>query len=107
MRKTLCATVIGLGLLFASLALAGARNDVRVHTKKDTKGRVVYKLTNNGARNVKAKVSYDKDCRSTTTSQEPTLREYWLQPGTSQRLRRVMANSDCRHIYRIVNAEYY
>ncbi len=85
---------------------AGATNDVRVDRDRDPKGNVVYKLTNNGSKNVRVTLQHKKTCASTTTRQEPTKRDYWLAPGQTTRLRKVIANSDCRHAYRVVRAEY-
>ena len=107
MRKRLCAIVLGLGFLSASVVLADARYDVRIVKEKDDKGSVVYMLANKGTKRLKAKVSYEKNCRSTTSSKKPEVREHWLGVGESRRLRKVMANSDCRHDFKVVSAEYY
>ena len=107
MRKTFYAIIIVIVAMAASAILAGARQDVRVHKEKDSKGNVVYKLTNAGDKNVRVKLQHKKSCASTTTKQEPIEREYWLTSQRSTRLRKVMANSDCRHTFRIVAAEYY
>ena len=107
MRKPIYATIIVLVALAASAIVAGARDDVRVRTVKDSKGNVVYNLTNAGDKNVKVKLQHKKTCASTSTNREPTEREYWLTPQRSTHLRKVIANSDCRHTYRIVRAEYY
>jgi len=90
-----------------STILADARSDVRVRTEKDDNGNVIYKLNNDGDRNVRVLVKHKKTCASTTTNRGPTEREYWLTPQRSTHLRKVLANSDCRHTYRVVKAEYY
>ncbi len=107
MRKSVYAITIVLVAMAASTILAGARQDVSVRTEKDSKGNVVYKLTNAGDRNVRVKLQHKKTCASTTTNQDPTEREYWLTPQRSTHLRKVLANSDCRHTFRIVKAAYY
>lgn len=107
MRKSVYAITIVLVAMAASAILAGARQDVRVHREKDSKGHVVYKLTNAGDKNVRVKLQHKKTCSSTTTNQDPTEREYWLTPQRSTHLRKVLANSDCRHTFRIVQAAYY
>jgi len=106
-RKSIYASSIVLVAIVASVIVAGARDDVRVRTEKDSKGNVVYKLTNGGDKNVRVKVQHKKTCASTSTNQKPTEREYWIMPQRSTHLRKVIANSDCRHTYRIVIAEYY
>ena len=107
MRRSIYAITIVLVALAVSAILADARHDVRVRTEKDSKGNVVYKLTNAGDKNVRVNLQHKKTCASTTTNREPTEREYWLSPQRSTQLRKVLANSDCRHTYRIVKAEYY
>lgn len=107
MRKSIHVITIVLVALAASAILAGARDDVRVRTDKDDNRNVVYKLTNSGDRNVRVKLQHKKTCSSTSTNREPTEREYWLTPRYSTHLRKVIANSDCRHTYRILVAEYY
>ena len=107
MRKSIYASIIVLVAMAASVIVAGARDDVRVRTEKDSKGNVVYKLTNGGDKNVRVKVQHKKTCASTSTNREPTEREYWLTPQRSTHLRKVIANSDCRHTYRVLVAEYY
>jgi hypothetical protein len=106
-RKSVYAITIVLVALAASAILAGARDDVRVRTEKDSKGNVVYKLNNTGNRNVRVLLQHKKTCASTTTNRDPSEREYWLTPQRSTHLRKVLANSDCRHTYRVVKAEYY
>ena len=106
MRKSIYAIIV-LVAMTASVIVAGARHDVRVRTEKDSKGNIVYKLSNAGDRNVRVKLQHKKTCSSTSTNQDPTEREYWLTPRDDTHLRKVIANSDCRHTYRIVNAEYY
>ena len=106
MRKSIYAIIV-LVAMAASVIVAGARHDVRVRTEKDSKGNIVYKLSNAGDRNVRVKLRHKKTCSSTSTNQDPTEREYWLMPRGDTHLRKVIANSDCRHTYRIVNAEYY
>jgi len=106
-RKSIYASIIVLVAMVASVIVAGASDDVRVRTEKDSKGNVVYKLTNGGDKNVRVKVQHKKTCASTSTNRKPTEREYWLMPQRSTHLRKVIANSDCRHTYRIVIAEYY
>jgi hypothetical protein len=88
-------------------ALADARTDLRIEDEKDENGNVLYELVNTGDRNIKATVRHTKTCSSTTNRREPTEREYWLGPKGTKSLRKVMANSDCRHEFRIVRAEYY
>ncbi len=107
MRKSVYAIIIVIVAMTASAILAGARQDVRVQKEKDSKGNVVYKLTNAGDKNVRVRLQHKKSCASTTTNQDPTEREYWLTPQRSTHLRKVVANSDCRHTFRIVAAEYY
>ena len=107
MRQIICAITLAIVAMSASVTLADARSDVRVHADKDDKGYVIYKLTNSGDKNVKAKLRYKKSCSSTTTRQDPTEKNYWLRSKSSTQLRRAMANSDCRHTFRIINAEYY
>jgi len=106
-RRFTFAITIVLVALAASAILAEARHDVRVHTDKDSKGNVIYRLANAGDKGVRVTVQHKKTCASTTTKREPTEREYRLAPKRSTHLRKVLANSDCRHTYRIVKAEYY
>ncbi|MCH7780440.1 MAG: hypothetical protein IH848_06300 [Acidobacteria bacterium] len=107
MRKSFYAIIIVIVAMVAPAILAGASQDVRVLKEKDSKGNVVYKLTNAGDRNVRVTLQHKKSCASTTTNQDPTEREYWLMSQRSTHLRKVVANSDCRHTFRIVAAEYY
>jgi hypothetical protein len=106
-RKSIYVSIIVLMTMAASAIVAGARDDVRVRTEKDDKGNLVYKLNNTGDKNVRVLVQHKKTCASTSTNRDPTEREYWLTPQRSTHLRKVIANSDCRHTYRIVRAEYY
>ena len=107
MRKLTHAVITLLLILTAAPIPAGATDDVRVRTERDDKGNVVYKLKNNGDKNVRVTLQHKKTCASTSTNQEPTEREYWLTAQHSRHLRKVIADSDCRHTYRIVKAEYY
>jgi len=107
MRKLIETTVIALLIACGPAAFADARQDLRVETDKDDKGNVVYVLVNRGDKNVKATLQHEKSCSSTTTHKGPTERDHWLGPKATRQLRKVMANSDCRHKYRIVKAEYY
>lgn len=107
MRQLIPTIALFLTALTASAILAGARDDVRIRTDKDDKGNVVYKLNNTGSKNVRVTLRHSKTCSSTTSNRTPTERQYSLTPRRSTHLRKVIANSDCRHTYRIVKAEYY
>ena len=107
MRKSIHAILVLIVVMAASTVLADARYDARVDKEKDSKGNIVYKLTNTGDKNIRVLVQHKKTCSSTSTKREPTEREYWLTPQRSTHLRKVIANSDCRHTYRVVRAEYY
>ena len=107
MRKFIQTIPLLFAVLAASAILAGARDDVRVRKGKDDKGNVVYKLTNSGDKSVEILLQHKKICSSTTSNSDPSEREHWLGPRGSKQIRKVMANSDCRHTYRVVKAEYF
>ena len=107
MRTFIHAIVIVSLVASAPAAFADARQDLRVETDKDNKGNLVFELVNIGDKNIKATLQHTKTCSSTTSSQDPTERDYWLVPKGKQQLRKVIADSDCRHKYRIVKAEYF
>lgn len=107
MRQAAKLTVIALLVAAMPVAFADARPDMRIEDDKDEDGNVHYQLVNIGDKNIKATVQHKKTCNSTTSRLEPKEREYWLGPRGTRHLRKVIANSDCRHQFRIVRAEYY
>ncbi|MCP3979097.1 MAG: hypothetical protein GY716_07165 [bacterium] len=107
MRAIAYTIVIVFLTLCGSAILAGATQDLRVEKTRDDRGKIVHELVNIGERNVKAKVRHTKTCSSTTSLRKPIEREHWLGPKARQQLRKVIPNSDCRHTYRVVKAEYY
>ena len=107
MKKSVHAFFLALLFVSAPAVLADARGDLRVEKNKDAKGNFVLELVNIGNKNVKATLQHTKTCNSTTSNRDPIERDYWLRSKATQQLRKVPANSDCRHKYRVVKAEYY
>ncbi|MDH3628315.1 MAG: hypothetical protein OEV00_08675 [Acidobacteriota bacterium] len=106
MRKLAYLIMVTLAAVSTSATFADARQDVRVHSEKDSRGNLIYTVTNDADKQIKTTLRHVKTCSSTTTTKKPIERDYWLQPGSSRQLRKVMPNSDCRHRFQVVRAEY-
>lgn len=95
-------------VMLLPLAFAIPTSDVRVRSEQDEKRNTIYKLVNTGSKGVKATVQYQKSgCSGQSNNRKPTERNYWVDPGASVQLRKVMASSSCRHEFRVVRASYY
>lgn len=108
MRRLILSLTLGAVLCGVHPAVsAKAVHDVRVDTEKDDKRNTIFKLVNSATRPIVAEVEHVKKCSSVTTNQPPRVRTYLVHAGKSVQLRKVWAESNCEHRFRIVAATYY
>jgi hypothetical protein len=88
----------------ATIAWAGAINDLRIDTREDEKRNKIYLLTNTGSRLIEAKVEMKKEC--TGNERKPLVRTFWVEPGKSKQIAKAWSQTACRHSYRVLEAEY-